>query len=854
MKKSILLIVMLVSSAVALQAKPVDVSTAQNLGRSFVKTNFEFTRQSDELTLVQTLLSDRGEACCYIFDVGETGFVIIAADDHYRPIIGYSDEGRFPVDDMAPAMVDYLESIRQGVMEAAEAPSASVSVSNDWTMLQQTGRLVSRHGGRDDEYLVETKWNQNYPYNICCPLDAAGPGGHVYAGCVATAAAQLMRYWCHPLQGQGSYTYIPETNPQYGPQTANFGETTYDWENMPISIGNNSPTEQLEAVGTLIYHAGVSVDMNYKPSGSGAVTTQLCNVMPLYFYYTDQMVNIRREDHTHESYMQLLIEAIDMSWPMVHRGGGHAYVLDGYNDYDQVHFNWGWSGSGDGWFDIDDHGYTDGESVIYNYVPAERYAATSAAPTDLEVIPSTDKLLSAMVTWKNPTQTLTGLALETIDQIVVARNGQVIYAQDGVAPGEEMSFLDETIPYFDSFDYAVYAIIDGQRGASATLKNVLVTPSCDWKMVMQSTSMQGWNGGHVSLYSITGREIQRMTITNSTPATLDFTVPLGHVRFGWTASNNPSGNMAILIKDAGNNTVYTYTGAASAMEEGIFLNTNNGCDNAPITYAPYGLLSSATDEGVLLTWTSDFDPQYGFNVFRDGYLYALVNEGTARTYLDESYGDGHCYTVRALDAGGESEESNESCASMGDCMGATNFDFTYVGDNYRIKLMWEKPEPHDGLSGYYLYRKDGEDGTYERIRLLGASSTSYIDNSANVEGDYYYRLYAYYSAIDCTSAPASIKDDPNKFYLKVYYSPTEVAESVITTDRLFPNPADQNLRVEADGLTRVTVYNALGQLVCQMECEGNGLNINASGWSEGVYLLKLQTVDGVLPRRVMIAH
>ena len=232
----------------------------------------------------------------------------------------------------------------------------------------------------------------------------------------------------------------------------------------------------------------------------------------------------------------------------------------------------------------------------------------------------------------------------------------------------------------------------------------------------------------------------------------------------------------------------------------------------------------------------------------------MVNDGTARTYLDESYGDGHCYTVRALDAGGESEESNESCASMGDCMGATNFDFTYVGDNYRIKLMWEKPESHDGLSGYYLFRKDGEDGTYVRIRLLGASSTSYIDNSANVEGDYYYRLYAYYSAIDCTSAPASIKDDPNKFYLKVYYSPTEVAESVMTTDRLFPNPADQNLRVEADGLTHVTVYNALGQLVCQMECEGNGLNINVSGWSEGVYLLKLQTVDGVLSRRVMIAH
>lgn len=185
---------MLAVMGTTLQARPVSMETARRLGQSFVTTHFEFTRQSSDMTLIQTAFSERGEACYYIFNVGETGFVIIAADDNHRPVIGYSDEGLFDVNDMAPALADYLEVVRQGVAEAALRSSTPVDVAADWAMLEKTGRLVSRHGGREDEYLVETKWNQNYPYNYFCPEGEGGPGGHCYAGCVATAASQLMRY------------------------------------------------------------------------------------------------------------------------------------------------------------------------------------------------------------------------------------------------------------------------------------------------------------------------------------------------------------------------------------------------------------------------------------------------------------------------------------------------------------------------------------------------------------------------------------------------------------------------------------------------------------------------------------
>ena len=852
MKKHIIIMLALALTCVTLQARPVDQETAKRLGQSFVKANFEFTRQSDQLDLVQTAFSDRGEACYYIFNVGETGFVIMAADDNYRPVIGYSDRGVFNPDDMAPALADYLEVVRQGVMMASQAASPKAAVAADWAMLEKCGRLVSRHGGREDVFLVQTTWNQNYPYNYFCPLGEGGPGGHCYAGCVATAAAQLMKYWDHPLHGQGSYTYTPEDHPEYGPLTVNFGEATYDWENMPNSISAGSPIEQIEAVAQLIYHVGVSVDMNYRPSSSGAVTGKLCQTMPAYFFYTNQMDNLYREDYTHEDYMQLIIDAIDMSWPMVHRGGGHAYVLDGYNDNDMVHFNWGWSGSSDGWFNIDEHGYTDGQSVIYNYVPAEVYAATSGAPTDMNVVPANDGTLVATISWKNPSITLTNAPLEAIDQIVVARNGQVVYTEDNVIPGAEMSFVDETIPYFDVFDYAVYAIIGGQRGASAKVEKVLVAPTCDWKIIMQSSAFQGWYGGYVSLCSTTGKEIQRFTITNSVPATYNFPVPVGNVTFVWTAPNNSVGNMSITIKDSESNTVFAYQGNSNGMEEGVFLAANNGCGFMPPVDSPFGLRAEMEGSNVVLTWEDgDASAEYGHNIYRDDQLYGFSAD---MYFVDENITEGHCYTVTVLGNGGESEHSNETCASAGDCLGASNFYFEYVGNNYKIKLLWDKPEPADGLSGYYLFRKQGEDGTYERIKLLGASATSYTDNTANQEGDYYYRLYAYYGATDCTSAPASVKYNPNLFYLKVYYSPTDVTEMETSSAHLFPNPADQSINVEAEGMTHVTVYNMLGQLAYEADVDGNRMKINVSEWNEGIYLMKIQTGMGLVMRRVSIAH
>ena len=242
MKKYFLSVLALAIGIGMAQARPVSESQAKYVGQQFVQGNFEQSRQSSELTLVYTGMSDRSEVCFYVFNVGDNGFVMVSADDFYRPIVGYSNEGVFPGENMPDGLRFLLNRIVEG--RTGRTGNATPDVAAEWNMVSNTGRLMSKNGGRGVDYLVKTKWDQNSPYNLFCPAYAGGPGGRCYAGCVATAMSQIMKYWNHPAQGTGSNTYNSGGTGEY-PYipgiTANFGATTYDWDNMPVSLTNSSP-------------------------------------------------------------------------------------------------------------------------------------------------------------------------------------------------------------------------------------------------------------------------------------------------------------------------------------------------------------------------------------------------------------------------------------------------------------------------------------------------------------------------------------------------------------------------------------------------------------------------------------
>ena len=260
-------------------------------------------------------------------------------------------------------------------------------------------------------------------------------------------------------------------------------------------------------------------------------------------------------------------------------------------------------------------------------------------------------------------------------------------------------------------------------------------------------------------------------------------------------------------------------------------------------------MATVQDDAILLAWDAVENPGYGYNIYRDGMLYRLIQEGT--TFLDENVAmGGHCYRVAVLCDGGENgETSNESCATAGPCYPPRNLDFEYA-NNFKVKLKWETPEPHEGLSGYYLFRKDG-DGEYRRIKLLNASAVTFMDNTLNQEGDYYYRLYAYYGDLDCTSAPANRHYQPNVFELHVYYSPTGLEENEAQV-KVYPNPTKHLVTVEAEGMTEVSVYNTLGQCILRQEVSGPQATIDLQGAGSGLYLLQVKTGEGTVCRQISV--
>jgi hypothetical protein len=841
MKHRCLTLLLLFGSTLSLFSSPVDPSTAQLAATKFAEQRFSMERQAIHLTQVRTGFDDS----FYIYNIGERGFVIIAADDAYRPVIGYSNESLFNGSNIPPALADHLEGIAESIrgLHKKGNVQATPLIAAEWESLLQYGRLVSRNGGRGVDYLCQTQWNQTYPYNYGCPDDPNGSGGHAIVGCLATAMSQLMRFWAYPIQGIGSHCYNHE---DYGMICADFGNTTYDWDHMPNVLNNNASEAEKTAVGTLCFHCGVTIEMGYGPDGSGGASGPIPGAMHQYFNYTDQIQFLKRNDYDLETWKTMVKEQFDMGWPMYYGGcqddGCHAFVCDGYDDFDLFHFNLGWGGGSDGWYIIDEAPYTHPADAMFNFVPAEVYNLTPMAPTNFTAAAVSDVELKTQIQWTNPTTTQDGTPLGTLDEVVLLRDNKVIMTLTDVAPGATMEVFDERLPYYDHYRYSIYVVANGRHGRHAYVNDVAVGPSCPWTLLTTTTNPGGWQGGSISVYGVNGREIDQYTMTNATPSMHQPSLPIGNISFGWNAPEEPVSSMVFIIKDAGGNVAYSFSGSSDELPSGIFFSTNNSCGESLPEAVPTHLLATNEEGNVRLTWEGVPDPGYGYHLYRDGLLFRLVPSGT--TFLDEEASlGGHCYQATVLYQGGENGLfSNESCVTVGPCYPPQNLDYVLTPD-LKIELHWQAPNPNDGLSEYVIYRKRGMDGTYQFFKRTDPSTLHYKDTRLYEEDDYYYRVYAYYYQLDCTSAPANRKDHPDEFELHAYYSPTGVYEEA-THVKVYPNPTSGQVTILDEDLYAVEVYNLWGQVVLSRQESGASATLDLNRLPAGRYVIRLIENDG----------
>ncbi len=378
MKRLLLAIVLVYGMCGLVQAESVDSLTAKNVAVAFltqvnnkVNLDLKLIYQTNMLNNKPRKDDSENQTLFYVFANGfNEGFIIIAGDDNSRPVLGYANSGIFDTNSLPPNFRKWIESYKKELRNIiAKNIIAPESIQEQWKDLKN-GTKLKAETSKSAGPLMSTTWSQSPYYNALCP------GGSV-TGCVATAQAQIMKYWNYPDVGQGFHSYYEN---DYGYLSADFGATTYDWGSMPDHV-----TGPNNAVATLMYHCGVSVEMNYSPEGSSAYVIDSWlhphnseNAYTEYFGYDNSVEGIKRENYSTYAWKQILRNELDAGRPINYCGcgasGGHAFVCDGYNSSGFFHFNWGWGGTCDGYFLVDElnpgsSNYTNGQQAIIGIKP-----------------------------------------------------------------------------------------------------------------------------------------------------------------------------------------------------------------------------------------------------------------------------------------------------------------------------------------------------------------------------------------------------------------------------------------------------------------------------------------------------
>ncbi len=336
--------------------KSVDMQSAKTTGANFLATQGIQAEPSAMSLIYQATSVVNGTQVTdfYVFSAGAAGFVIVAGDDNVIPVLGFSGESQFRASSIPASVSSWFTTYQNEINYVIQNNvQASEAVSTEWISLNSTGRK-SAYKLADSVVtpLLKTQWDQTPYYNYTCPWDASADT-NALTGCVATAMAQVMRYWSWPAKGTGSNSY----SSPYGMLSATFSSDAYTWDSMPNMIYSNN-----KYVAKIMLDAGVSVNMDYGVTESGSFVTIASSpvrncaeyAMVTYFNYKSSLQGVSRTSYTDADWVTLIETEIEAKRPVIYTGdgssGGHCFVADGYTTGSRIHINWGWGGLYNGYY------------------------------------------------------------------------------------------------------------------------------------------------------------------------------------------------------------------------------------------------------------------------------------------------------------------------------------------------------------------------------------------------------------------------------------------------------------------------------------------------------------------------
>ena len=870
MKKIYLVLSLLFATHLAFPQTHIDEAKAHKTAQAFAETQLALKGQ--DLSLV----SSNGT---YIYNIGSQGFVIISGNTVLPPVLGWSDQGLFPDLSEAPenfrSWIEHYSEMIDFAVANGIAPEADVQ--RQWDEAAQ-GIFGSRNAQTVDP-LVSTRWNQDCYYNEYCPATSGGwwwggPCGHCYAGCVACAMAQVMKYWDYPITGFGSHSYV---HSEYGEQSANFAATTYHWDDMPIEVLNSN-----DAVATLMYHCGVSVNMNYSGSGSGAMSQDVETAMRSYFGYCGAKYR-QKASYNDENWIAMLKAELDQSHPVYYSGSngdsGHAFVCDGYDSNDRMHFNFGWSGSGDGFYTVNDvNGFNQGQAVVTNLFPVSiqaddngiiyvsedgtgdgsswanatdklQFASALSSGggtrvwvksgtyygdiTDAEgafTISANNRVYGGFEGYEAPDYDLTLRDFEKNPTILDGQNARRVLLQD-------QAFTSATMPIWDGF-----IIQNGNvgSGAGVYLNNYVTLNNCT--IINNEASMYG---GGVYINSTGGTA--HVTLHNC--RIMDNSASMGGGvcdRVGANYTNCRISNNTASTKGGG---IYLYNNTEPTLKNCII--SNNTANNAGGMYArgqftAYNcdfVMNLATESigGIYhenshnkyyncIVWgnvANGMPNQFaGLSDFEYSAVCGIVNGSNNYNIPNENSGEEPGVYVRfnhpATGAGADYHNESWSLNSRSICLNAGKPNTTGLGTT-------------DIAGNPRIQKGRVEIGAYE-----SCASLTLIED-ALFENDFPYWFYSrpltepgYYTQ----ALQGQYCDSVIGLTLMVLEGMEESSET--TTIQVWPNPTTGILHIESDAIDKVEVCNLVGQIVLTAK---KVETIDMSHLEKGIYFLMVSYND-----------
>lgn len=265
-------------------------------------------------------------------------FIVVSRDDRFPAVIGYSATALDDMSDLPPAFSWWLKEVSQSMARQIDC--------GNWSIPLQTVDVVPP--------MLTTQWSQKEPYNLLCPKLATQ---RCPTGCVATAAAQIMKYFNYPAQGRGyaSYTKI-------GRKVDTEINSVYDWDNMKNFYAETQKTltDANRAVATLMFDAGASANMEYTLNYGTTSLIKCAKGLGDNFQYDSLALRLLFRDFFTETEWNNIVvdELANEHRPILYSGNpkdgstGHAFVLDGIDTDGKFHVNWGWAGKCDGYFSL----------------------------------------------------------------------------------------------------------------------------------------------------------------------------------------------------------------------------------------------------------------------------------------------------------------------------------------------------------------------------------------------------------------------------------------------------------------------------------------------------------------------